>query len=165
MSRNHVDAVARWTRATTQRGGTLLPGLCSPLLSSRSSDLARPGGGIQVAPHESIRCPLDEPCDRTAAEIPTLAEHLERNTSGRREELLDVPSFSLNRPGISSLSLAQWLGASHHKPPALPRVPGTTDPIARKHFQLPSGSFFNTMSTVPRICFASPPGESTKEPV
>ena len=38
-------------------------------------------------------------------------------------------------------------------------------PIARKHFQLPSGSFFNTISTVPRICFASPPGESAYEAV
>ena len=38
-------------------------------------------------------------------------------------------------------------------------------PIPRKHFQLPSGSLFNTTSTVPRICFASPPGESTYEAV
>ena len=38
---------------------------------------------------------------------------------------------------------------------ALPVVPGSVPPIARKAFQLPSGSFFNTISTVPRICFTS----------
>ena len=54
---------------------------------------------------------------------------------------------------------------SHYNSPALPGAPGSVPPIARKHFQLPSGSFFHTPSTVPRICFASPPGESTYEAV
>ena len=36
----------------------------------------------------------------------------------------------------------------------------TQAPIMRKSFQLPSGSFLSTISTVPRTCFASPPGES-----
>ena len=31
-------------------------------------------------------------------------------------------------------------------------------PIARKHFQLPSGSFLSTTSAVPRTCFGSLPG-------
>jgi hypothetical protein len=38
-------------------------------------------------------------------------------------------------------------------------------PIARKHFQLPSGSFLSTASTVPRTCFGSPPGDATYEAV
>ena len=53
---------------------------------------------------------------------------------------------------------------SHHKPPTLP-VPDSGPAIARKHFQLPSASFFNTTRTAPRIRFASPPGESTYEAV
>ena len=54
---------------------------------------------------------------------------------------------------------------SRHKPPALAVVSGSVPPIPRKHFQLPSGSFLSTTSTLPRICFASPPGESTYEAV
>jgi hypothetical protein len=38
-------------------------------------------------------------------------------------------------------------------------------PIARKHFQLPSGSFLSTASTVPRTCVGSPPGDATYEAV
>src|SRR5713101_3282703 len=36
-------------------------------------------------------------------------------------------------------------------------------PIARKHFQLPSGSFLSTASTVPRTCVGSPPGDATND--
>ena len=54
---------------------------------------------------------------------------------------------------------------SRHKPPALAVVSGSVPPIARKHLQLPSGSFLSTKSTLPRICFVSPPGESTYEAV
>lgn len=57
------------------------------------------------------------------------------------------------------------IAASPHKPPVLPGAAGSIDPIARNTFQLPSGSFLNTASTVPRACFVSPPGESTYEAV
>ena len=38
-------------------------------------------------------------------------------------------------------------------------------PIPRKPFQLPSGSFLYTTSTVPRTCIGAPPGDVTNEPV
>jgi hypothetical protein len=38
-------------------------------------------------------------------------------------------------------------------------------PIARKHFQLPSGSFLSTASAVPRTCFGSSPADATYEAV
>src|SRR5438445_2817210 len=38
-------------------------------------------------------------------------------------------------------------------------------PIPRKPFQLPSGSLFWTPSTWPRICFTSPPADSTYDTV
>ena len=36
-------------------------------------------------------------------------------------------------------------------------------PIARKHFQLPSGSFLSTASTVPRTCVGWRPGDATND--
>lgn len=38
-------------------------------------------------------------------------------------------------------------------------------PIPRKPFQLPSGSFFRTPSTVPRTCTGASPGDVSNEPV
>jgi hypothetical protein len=49
--------------------------------------------------------------------------------------------------------------------PRLRSVANSVLPIARKTFQLPSESFFNTISTVPRTCFVSPAGDSTYEEV
>jgi hypothetical protein len=80
--------------------------------------------------------------------------------------------FASNRPGgcgafdLYMTTRSKLRGAdTRHTPPALAGVLGSTPPSARKAFQLPSGSFFNTPSTVPRICFTSPPGDSVYEAV
>ena len=55
----------------------------------------------------------------------------------------------------SKVAVATHLdGASHGRA-------AFTTPMARAAFQLPSGSFFRTMSTFPRMRFTSPPGDST----
>jgi hypothetical protein len=51
VSRNHADDVARSNMRTTQRGGTLLPRLCSPLFSPVEGS-KRPQPGVERASAE-----------------------------------------------------------------------------------------------------------------
>jgi hypothetical protein len=71
--------------------------------------------------------------------------------------------LTLEFSGARSVPAATHCSAAWQ--PALRVLQLTQTPIIRKPLQLPSGSLFRTINLLPRICFTSPPADSTYEAV
>ena len=113
----------------------------TPALGARNAKRGSTASEANVSPKARPRLPA--PTRRGSASIRT-----------RRR----TPEFS----GARSVSAATPCSAACQSTPPVVQLTQSVIPAPRKPFQLPSGSFLCTPSTMPRSCIGAPPGDVDK---
>ena len=81
------------------------------------------------------------------------------------ELILQRSDRTLEFSGARSVSAATPCSAACQSTPPVVQLTQSVIPATRKTFQLPSGIFLYTMSTLPRRCTGAPPGDVINETV
>lgn len=161
--------------------GTLIPVSCSPLLDSvRRPILPFPTTTLSILPF-NYPPPSGAPSRLKSnsglqREAQSIQAHLPLNNDlptcdPSRVNHSVLGSKPLNRnltlefSGARSVSAATPCSAACQSTPPVVQLTQSVIPATRKPFQLPSGIFLYTMSTLPLRCTGAPPGDVINETV